>query len=313
MTKGQFVVSFDCEGKWGMADHLTPALEARLTTEALEHVYRRITASLANKDVRATFAFVGAFTLSFEQYLAYERHFFGGPIGGQPWLGAFRTAASAGQFSGWLVPSALDIVMQAGGHEIATHGFTHIPLSEATDVASFAEEMQMVQVVARMQGWTPRTIVFPRNLVGHMARLPEFGIVGYRDDNWARVHGLRKRAASLLIELGASPQSQPRIPDGHPTPLAIPSGHFLNFWHNAGRRLIPRRVTIRRWKKILDHAAEHGGVAHLWSHPHNFLSDPGLFAVFEAILTYARELVQAGKLDNLTQEECCRRAVMLNA
>ena len=51
------------------------------------------------------------------------------------------------------------------------------------------------------------------------------------------------------------------------------------------------------------HAAQTGGLVHLWSHPHNFLSDPELITTFDLVLQDAAGLVRAGRLINVTQEE----------
>lgn len=46
-TKGSFILSFDCEGKWGMADQLEPYLQTSLTDRALASAYDTLVALLA--------------------------------------------------------------------------------------------------------------------------------------------------------------------------------------------------------------------------------------------------------------------------
>jgi len=302
---GRFVISFDCEGKWGMADHLTPALEQLLTTRSIETNYQRILGALARTDTKATFAFVGAFTLSPDEYPAYADRLQDASVGGVSWLEPFRRDAAGGHFDGWFAPHAIPMVRQAGRHEIATHGFTHVPLAESVvDAGLFDHEMEQACLLAQRQGWVPLTIIYPRNQVGHAARLAKYGIVGYREFLWPRWGGAPRRVISLLAELGLAFGSQPVV--AGKSPVRIPAGHILNFWHNRSRRLISRKRTVARWRSMLWHAAETGGVAHIWSHPHNFLSDPGLLPVFEEILSEANALVREGRLVNQTQIEYCR-------
>ena len=60
----RFILSLDCEGKWGVADHLTPANHAQLTDAKLREAYRSILDLLDRYAIPATFAYVGCFSLS---------------------------------------------------------------------------------------------------------------------------------------------------------------------------------------------------------------------------------------------------------
>src|SRR5688500_11776929 len=57
----RFILSLDCEGKWGVADLLSPANHAALSSERLVQAYSKIVALLDEYNVPATFAFVGLF------------------------------------------------------------------------------------------------------------------------------------------------------------------------------------------------------------------------------------------------------------
>jgi peptidoglycan/xylan/chitin deacetylase (PgdA/CDA1 family) len=301
---GKFVISFDCEGKWGMADHLTPDLEQLLTDAQIEAAYDRLLAILARHDVRATFAFVGIFTLSPDEYRDVSDWLWDARVGDKNWLDAFRRDAASGRFEGWLVPEALRKVQRDGRHEIGTHGFTHVPLDEETCTPElFFHELESARQLAQRQGWVPRTLVYPRNQIGHTSRLTEHHILGYREMLWPGLYGSRRKLRGLAREFGYDARSQPVAPATSPT--AIPSGHILNFWHNRSRRLVPRGVTRRRWRRMMLDAAATGGCVHLWSHPHNFITDPDLIGIFNLILHDAAELIKQGRLRSCTQEELC--------
>src|SRR6266436_1480184 len=63
-----FILSLDCEGKWGMADAITDHHRKHFVNDRILKTYRDLVDLLAALDLTATFAFVGAFTLSAEQY-----------------------------------------------------------------------------------------------------------------------------------------------------------------------------------------------------------------------------------------------------
>ncbi|MEP7029337.1 MAG: hypothetical protein ABI830_00225, partial [Pseudolabrys sp.] len=45
-----------------------------------------------------------------------------------------------------------------------------------------------------------------------------------------------------------------------------------------------KKITLSRWRHVCRHAAETNGVAHLWTHPENFITADGMFDLFaEAI------------------------------
>ena len=87
---GTFVVSLDCEGKWGMADRIDSALDARLTDAKLREAYRRILSLFSDLRLPASFAFVGAFTLSPAERARLADWFEDVEIGGKNWLRHFR-------------------------------------------------------------------------------------------------------------------------------------------------------------------------------------------------------------------------------
>lgn len=300
--KGRFIISFDCEGKWGMADHITPEINRKLTTVVLKQTYIRLADILAKHDINATFAFVGLFTLSPTQaapYIELLPHII---VGKTHWLASMRDDFARGVYDGWFVPDALNTIQARGCHEIASHGFSHVPLAcEIVTRDQFRQELYLACQVAASQGWNPRTIIYPRNQVGYPEDLLAHGIVGYRECIWPDRKGVARQFSYLAAELGLVSGAQ--VSRGGSFPVPIPPGHILNFWHNRVRRMISRSRTIVRWKGIIDDAISRGSVAHLWTHPHNFISDPGLFDVLEEILAHARQRRDEGRLENYTQIE----------
>lgn len=280
---GRFILSLDCEGKWGVADHLRPDHDILLSGARLTEAYARIADLLAELEVPATFAFTELVLLDPEALAALP----GAEIAARlPYTRAAFAEIAAGRLDGWSLPGAAALV--ADCHEIASHGVTHAPWGEI-DAAQARFELSLT---VREPG---RTFIFPRNQVAHVDVLADHGFTGYR---LGPPH--RSRAASLLQELNLAGRSEPVPPPAKPQP--IPAGYFIN-WRSGPRRLVPPAVTRRRARRILTHAAETGGVAHFWTHPENIASAPDTLVNLRAVVEEAVLLRDAGRIEVVTQRD----------
>jgi peptidoglycan/xylan/chitin deacetylase (PgdA/CDA1 family) len=276
---GVAIVSLDCEGKWGVADHLAASGADRLTDERLRWAYRSITGALDRRSVPATFAFVELFLcpdrarqLDLTRVLAE----------GQPYLRPVIDALG-GADEGWSAPWALDLVHRR--HEIATHGFSHTPWDQLT-AAQASVEIDLVPRERR------RSMVFPRNRVRHADLLPRRGCLGYR-----AARPVASRIASFASEFNLLTASD-RANGGE----AVPAGVFIN-WLSGPRRLVPRAVTRLRARRILDHAARTGGVAHFWTHPENIATHPETLKNFNGVIDEIARAAHRGDVRPMTQLE----------
>ncbi len=300
---GTFILSLDCEGKWGMADHLTADHHRWLTRERLREAYVRLLDLFDEYEIDATWAFVMAFLLTPEEQHERDALFQDQPIDGRNWLVNFRAAQAEGNMDGWSSPELLDLVASRGGHEIGCHGFSHLPLDPAQVPREvMAREVAAASSVAAEKVVALRTFVYPRNLVGYPDELGRAGYRGYRDRLPVRP-GARGRLGNLLSEFNVAQRAQPHAPLGT-EPLAIPSGFFFN-WRLGARARVPAAVTVRRWRRILGDAAASGGVAHLWLHPHNIISAPSTFDVLADVLRDVTRLRDRGVLEVRTQDAYC--------
>jgi len=303
--KPVFIISLDCEGKWGLADVLTDASNEYLSNENLICAYGRLLELLVQYSVKATFAFVGALTFSVPEYEASRDLFSGRGYQGKDWLAPFKEQAAEGNFEGWLCPELLEMA-KSSDHEIATHGFSHLPFDERTvqrkDIVS---ELSAIEKWRVMKGVTVSTMVFPRNISGFLPELSRLGLIGFRNKTIVSNKKLPKPLTSMIRELSPWPKSQTH---SHPSQkagqsiLAIPGGFFFN-WRCGPGRFVPKLHTVNRWKKIIDHGIHHGNVVHLWVHPHNFIKGVGQFAVLESVLQYLDQKRKEGRIVNMTQEQ----------
>lgn len=294
---GTFILSLDCEGKWGMADHIGPQHDS-ITCGTLTATYQDLCDLLREHGVTATFAFVSAFAMNEQERTAFAPHIgkAEGAVG--DWLAAYRQASARGNLSGWHCPDALDRV-RAAGHEIANHGFRHMPFGgPGMDAALMAEEINEANAFAARQGMRLRTFIYPRNQVARPDLLRSAGLIGYRE---APRH--RSRLGSLLSEFNIGARAQPHgtVHDGL---VQIPSGYFLN-WQYGLRKLVPVEISRARWRSILTDACTNDRVAHLWLHPHNLITGPGTRDLLKRMLDDVTEAVSRGCLQVQTQEQYC--------
>lgn len=278
---GKFILSFDCEGKWGVADMLTPKHRRNLGDERLHEAYGSILAILDKFEMPATFAFVGAFAQSPADFARIRPGI--EALGGEAkaYLAtALREIDEVGG-AGWHGNHLVERVAEArAGHEIALHGVTHVPWT-LMDKASADAEMELFR---DLQGPVrkSRTFVFPRNLVAHVEVLSSNGFVGYRAARPAR-----SRALSLLSEFNLF--ERPENPVRSRDIVKIPAGFFLN-WRSGLRRLVPPAVTRMRARNLLRAAAASGSIVHYWLHPENIADSP---STLDLLWTLAREAAQS--------------------
>lgn len=294
----RFILSLDCEGKWGVADHLTRRHHDWLSDERLRQAYRGVVDVLDEFEVPATFAFVGLFAEpenSFSQLLPAitelaER--------APDYLGPALFDSREGSREGWHGAWAIDAVVDARTrHELALHGVTHVPwTTRGRDF--FAQELALLREFSSPVT-DSKTFVFPRNAVAHLELLGSAGLEGYRMAPRAR-----SRATSLLSELNlwSAPEQDSR--DVQSDLVPIPAGYFIN-WRYGARRLVPRSLTRNRFRRLLDRG-DSGDVVHAWLHPENVASAPESLDVLRDVVRLVASKRDSGRCVPMTQIDYVR-------
>lgn len=294
----RFILSFDCEGKWGSADCLTAQHRRDLTNEKLADAYRAILSLLDEYQVEATFAFAGLFSQSPGGFSKLRREVEALAKRAPEYLGPALRDIDQTEGDGWHGAALLDAVGAARtAHEIALHGVTHVPWTDMDDAFVDAE----MQLFEELEGPVrkSRTCVFPRNLVDHVDALSKRGFLGFRD---ARPDRSRLRSLISEFNLFEAPEKD-AISDGI---IAIPAGFFLN-WRSGARRLVPPEVTRMRAERLLDRAAGRDEVVHYWLHPENIATAPSTLGLLGALLRAVAQRRDAGHCEVLTQLAYCAK------
>jgi peptidoglycan/xylan/chitin deacetylase (PgdA/CDA1 family) len=272
-----FAFSVDVEGLWGVffvERWRRDAASARGAREAVPAMLRL----LDERRIPATFAFVGHLFLD-----RCERR--GGrahpemPRARYPWWAedwyAFDPCSDEASAPDWYGRSLVEAVRGSpGGHEVASHGFSHAIFDEAHCPAEVAEaELRASRAAAAALGLDVTSLVYPQNVVGHRRLLAPAGFRCFRapdgdEPQRAGPPGGARRALRFARHLAATepPVGRPRRVDGV---VEIPSSMPI-VGAEGIRALLSRRARVARARRGLEAARREGAVFHLWTHPHAF-------------------------------------------
>jgi len=273
-----FVFSVVVEALWGVffvRRHREDREAARGAREAVPAILRL----LDERRLPATFAFVGHLLLDRCPPRGAGLPHPEIPRARPPWWTddwfAFDPCSSEAEAPDWYGRSLVDAVAASpGGHEVASHGFSHAVFEEAHMPADAARaELDASRAAGRAAGHDLRSFVYPQNVVGHRALLAPAGFACYRapdgdEPQRAGPPGGARRAVRLARHLAASepPVGRPRRVDGL---VEIPSSMPI-VGAEGIRVLISRRARVARARRGLEAARREGAVFHLWTHPHAF-------------------------------------------
>jgi hypothetical protein len=195
--------------------------------------------------------------------------------------------------------------------EIGSHTFSHTMLGDpgcSEDVA--ARELAESQRVARASGDELRSLIFPRNKVGHLGIAKQSGFTCFRgpEPHWYRsLPKVVRRMGHLLDILIA------RMP-----PSIVPLREREGLWNIPGsmlytpsfgmRRFVPVWLRVWRGKKGLAEAVRRKQVFHLWFHPTDLACRmDAMLGGMEAIFREVAWLRDAGQLDVLSMGDLVLR------
>lgn len=178
-------------------------------------------------------------------------------------------------------PEIIKRIAKHDGQEIATHTFSHYYcLEDGQTPDEFREDMSSAIVIAESQGFSIKSLVFPRNQWNpdYLSVLGELGINCYRGNETGWIHKatddagqnrLRRAARLLDTYINISGHHTYALDDrGVTRPYNFPSSRFLRPYSRALSVLDGLR--LNRIQKAMDDAAIHKRIFHLWWHPHNF-------------------------------------------
>ncbi len=284
---GTLVISLDFELNWGVHD----VLSLEQYKENLLGVRQAVPEMLklfTEYDIHATWATVGLLFFGTKEKLENNTPFIK-PSYINKKLSAYEKMHLVGlneqddpfHFASSLIKQ----IAATPNQEIATHTFSHYYcLEDGQRIEEFSADLEMAVKVASEQGYSIKSIAFPRNQTNaqYLEICKQFGLVTYRGNEISSIY-----QASSHRENQSSLKRMLRLADAYVNltgdhiysasslstePIInIPSSRFLRPYSKRLKLLEPLR--LQRIKNSLTKAARERKIYQLWWHPHNFGKD----------------------------------------
>jgi peptidoglycan/xylan/chitin deacetylase (PgdA/CDA1 family) len=186
--------------------------------------------------------------------------------------------------------------------EIGCHSFSHVIFGDAGCSGETAQsEIAACVRAARELGITMCSFAFPRNEVGHLDVLKQYGFECYRgpEPQWYEARNfpsILKRLSHLWdVVTAAKPPTV--LPEYTEAGVWNIPGSMIYFPMHGLRRYIPVSRRVKRAIKGLNDAVEQRRVFHLWFHPTNLADETeAMFSGLRRILEHASHLRGRGEL-----------------
>ena len=307
IDRGALVVSLDLELLWGYHDvGITDV--ARGQCDGARAAVGRLLDLFERHQVSATWAIVGHLYLDRAerdaQGKAHPRH----PRPLYPWLrGDWFDALPAGDASScpeWYGRDLVEMIQQARPpQEIGCHTFSHVIFGDpGCDRAVAKAELERSVELARAAGIHLKTMVFPRNQVGHLPALREAGMEVFRGRDVEPLPWMPnafRDGANVLARILSVPPA-PVLPHRTPEGLINLPGSMFYMAATDWQRFVPMAVRTVVVKRGLREAARRKAIFHLRLHPEGLVFGAArLFAGLEDIFEEATRLRHAETLQIL--------------
>jgi peptidoglycan/xylan/chitin deacetylase (PgdA/CDA1 family) len=308
---GALVVSLDLELLWGYHDvGITETLRAQ--ADGTRPAIRRLLDLFERYDVPATWAIVGHLFLDEAERSSDGRAHPSHPRPQYPWVrGDWFDALPRGDATTcpqWYGPDVVDLIKRAlPRQEIGCHTFSHVVMGDPACSPEVARaELERCRALAAEAGVDLRTIVFPRNKVGHLDVVRESGFEVYRGRDvhpFPRVPARFEDSAQVVARLLSKPPA-PVLPKRTREGLINLPGSIFYMAATDWQRYVPMPVRTVIVKRGVREAARQHAIFHLRLHPEALVFEADrLFAGLEDIFDEAARLRHAGTLRFLSMRD----------
>lgn len=305
---GYFVMVLDTELAWGSFDFLGFNKYKKHFKYYRENI-DKLVKLLDEYEIKATWAFVGHLLLDrcdgVHKDILRPRYSW---FNNQDWH-KYDPGSNIHDSPIWYGKDILEKVLSAKiKQEIATHTFSHVILGdkECTKEVAISQIESCVRLGKEL-GIDIKSLVYPKNNIGHLDQLYDLGIRVYRGEelNWYRSYNrVLKRFSHFFDQLLAV------TPPVYPIKnlkfdynvLNIPASQYL-FPYDGVRKGIPSMSRKVKAIKGIKKAIENDAIYVLWFHPFNLGSSDKMFDVLKKILSFTKEQINNGKIINFTMSE----------
>jgi len=219
----------------------------------------------------------------------------------------------------WYGADIIDnLISRATLQDIAFHGYTHQLFDEQTmdEDAAKTEVREWLRVSSR-RGILPSTVIFPRNVIGHMKVFEESGFICYRGREVQPMLYRIKFLGKLFKHLDhIFSFSIPHVYDLNGISVngmvnLYSSQDFFGFNRNVEMVLDSINLDNVRFNRIIKtvkKAANEKKIVHITAHPWEFKTDKDLDKL-RYLLGYVVEDISAGRLQSIGMTELAKKVI----
>lgn len=299
---GSIVISLDMELAWGRIERDDRFLYYSLL-ENTRNVINRLLALFDKYDVPVTWAVVGRLIEKRDNHAEPLSAFYANVDEKELYADQIRNSIE----NSWLeFPDLIEMIKShSAKHEIGSHTYSHILFGDWLDEKGVNRELAQLDFAAAQNVWEkhglrPRSIIYPRNAIGYVEVLRNYGFDVFRSKNLSRYSSLpgflQKICNAIELFLPVSPLTSPAMStkDGL---IDLPGSMHFKVMHWTYRKYVPFGILRRKAILGLKRASRRKEVFHLWFHPFDFgHCTEEHFAVFESVLSFAADLRGKNKI-----------------
>ena len=279
METGYFLFSLDTELAWGYFDKDVERTNLFSPTGSREREsINRILELMAEYGIVGTWALVGHLF-----YQQCEECKVCPILEWQGKYGSFEEVYQTDKSLWYGIDAIAPLLAQRDKHELAFHGYTH----EIFDEASMGREQAQIEIqewkrASQRENVIPKSVIFPRNRIGHLDLFEQEGFVSYRGEEpaslWSKFGRLYPylKTVDHITNLSTPPiYSFEDCCEGGLVNLPS-SQNFFGFNRRVELTLDAmnlHKIRIRRMVKSIRQAAKTKKIVHIWSHPWEFQTD----------------------------------------
>jgi hypothetical protein len=307
INKGAFIISLDTEFAWGKIS-LTHKREYYHLFASTERVIVRLLNLFKKYDIPVTWAIVGRLLEDIEQPTEHFNNKLSNYFEGKLDNSIYEDLDLNRKDNSFIVRTNLadTILSYNSNHEIATHTYSHIYLSESLDPKYVEEDFKATIDIGKRKGIVYSSIVFPKNIINHLDIIHKYGINCYRgaDENWysdlpSIIKKIARQLDCLLPIAGDVIEAREAIPGL----INIPGSVLFRVYHRGFKRFYSANILANKTKQALSKASKQKKIVHLRFHPFNFAyKEDRHFAALESVLKKADQMRSRDILDIHTMQ-----------
>jgi hypothetical protein len=310
LQKGIFLLSLDLELCWGVVDKPRLLKKNKIYYEQARDCIEKILMLLEKYNISATWAIVGHLFLKECNLINGQKHIdiprSTYPRYAKDWFEESPCTCHK-EDPLWYGQDIIEKIINCRVHqEIACHSFAHIPYGDRnTKRVTVQSDLSKCLCEAVKFDLRLRSFVFPRNNIGYIDELSNFGFEAFRGEepSWYRGFTSKLKKVCHIIDQILAISPPVTLPEHQQGLYNIPASMFY-LPMNGFRSIIPVEVRIFKAKKGIRRAIRQKKIFHLWFHPFNIATNQvKLLYGLEEILKEVISNREKGQLEVRSMDE----------